>query len=97
MGSNKLNLTPNIKGEFDLCLETLVSPDILNYCLVDLGMHLKANSVERDDGDGEGQYIFTFDFDEFKMKFPVIVGTEWGVVRGAAKFFYSKTVDLRRD
>ena len=97
MRSTKLNLTPNIKGEFDLCLETLVSPDILNYCLVDLGKHLKANSVERDDGNGEGQYIFTFDFDDFEMKFPVIVGTEWGVVRGAAKVFYSKIVKLRSD
>jgi hypothetical protein len=59
MESTKLNLTPNSKGEFDLCLETLVSPDILNYCLIDLGKHLKANSVMRDDGDREGKYIFT--------------------------------------
>jgi hypothetical protein len=44
----------------------------------------------RDDGDGEGQYIFTFDFDDFEIKLPVIVGTEWAVVRGAAKFLLFK-------
>ena len=71
-------------AEFNLCLETLLSPDILNYCLVDLGRYLKANSVVRADGDGEGQYIFNLDFDDYEMKFPVRVGAEWGVVRGAA-------------
>jgi hypothetical protein len=31
------------------------------------------------------------------MKFPVRVDAEWGVVRGAAKFFHSKILKLRSD
>ena len=92
MESMKLKLTPNINGEFGLCPETIVSPDIINYCLVDLGRYCIANSFGMDDGDGEGLYIFTLGFDYFEMKFPVRVGAEWGVVRGAAKFFYTKIV-----
>ena len=70
---------------FNLCLETIVSPDTLNYCLVDLGWYLKAKSVMRDGGDGEGTHIFILDFEDYDMKFPVRVGVEWGVIRGAAK------------
>jgi hypothetical protein len=97
MEARKLNLTPNMQRKFDLLLETIVSPDILNNCLADLGMHLNANSVMRDDGDGQGTYIFTLDFDEFELKFPVVVGTEWGVARGAAKLYYTRILKLRSD
>jgi hypothetical protein len=51
----------------------------------------------RDDGDGQGTYIFTLDFDEFELKFPVVVGTEWGVARGAAKLYYTRILKLRSD
>jgi hypothetical protein len=96
MEAIKLNLTPNLQIEFELLLGQPVSVELLNVCLVDLGMHLNANSVKRDDGDGQGLYIFTSDFDEFVLEFPVRIGIEWAVVRGAAELYHSGVLEMRK-
>ena len=96
MEAFKLNLSGNIREAFDLVLGEPVSPELLNVCLVDLGMHLNANSVKRDDGDGQGKYIFTLDFDEFVLEFPVRIGIEWAVVRGAAELYHSRILEMRK-
>jgi hypothetical protein len=96
MEAIKLNLTSNIQREFELILGQPVSPEMLNVCLVDLGMHLNANSVKRDDGDGQGKYIFTLDFDEFVLEFPVRIGIEWAVVRGASELYHSRVLEMRK-
>jgi hypothetical protein len=85
-----------MRREFELLLMEPVSLEILNACLVDLGMHLNANSVKKDDGDGQGRYIFTLDFDGFVLEFPVRIGVEWAVVRGAAEFYHSGILEMRR-
>jgi hypothetical protein len=96
MEAIKLNLTPNMKREFELLLGQPVSPEIINACLVDLGLHLNANSVKRDDGDGQGLYIFTLDFNEFVLDFPVRIGIEWAVVRGACDLYHSRILKIRK-
>jgi hypothetical protein len=85
-----------MKREFELILGQPVSPELLNVCLVDLGMHLNANSVKKDDGDGQGLYIFTLDFNEFVLEFPVRIGIEWAVVRGASELYHSRILKMRK-